>query len=119
METETKNLEKIVNLDYLTQLSKGNTKFVKEMVKIFLSENPEEINALENGIQRRDFDAIKATAHKLRSTIPFIGLDKVIEKEVSQMEELAESRSGIEKMETLFSKIKEKCERAWFELQPV
>lgn len=113
------NSNNIVNLDYLTDISKGNTKFVNEMIKIFLVENPEEIKAMQNGIDQKNFDSIKTTAHKLRSTIPFIGLDKVIDKEVSEVEVLAAGRSDIDKIKTLFDKIKKICERACSELQPV
>ncbi|HXB40634.1 MAG TPA: Hpt domain-containing protein [Bacteroidia bacterium] len=111
--------EKITNLDYLVDLSKGNKLFVKEMIVIFLSENPEEIKTIEKGIAEKDYDLIKATAHKLRSTIPFIGLDKLIESEVEEMETLATNHANIKEIEKRFSRIKETCEKACIELQPV
>ncbi|HWY10113.1 MAG TPA: Hpt domain-containing protein [Bacteroidia bacterium] len=111
--------EKIIDLSYLIEVSKGNKTFVKEMITLFLSENPEEIRSLETGIRNKDYGLIKATAHKLRSTIPFIGLDKVIEKEVVQIETLAADKSGIEEIEKLFTKIKEACQKACVELMPV
>ncbi len=89
------------------------------MITLFLSENPEEIHSLEKGILEKNFDAIKSIAHKLRSTLPFIGLDKVIEKEVVQVESLAAERSSIGEIEDLFTKIKAMCQKAWLELRPV
>src|ERR1700756_4732101 len=111
--------QKIINLEYLTALSKGNANFVHEMVTIFLTENPEEIKAFEKGINELNFDLIKTTAHKLKSTIPFVGLDKIINKEVEEVEALSSEKSDIDKIKTLFAKIKEVCERACYELQPV
>ena len=112
-------IEKITNLEYLNQISKGNKKFAWEMIRIFLAENPGEIKALQKDIEERDFPQIKAAAHKLKSTMPFVGLDKVLDKEVMEIEMLADSRSNIERIEKLFSKIKETCERAYAELGTV
>ena len=113
------NSRKIVNLDYLNGISKGNTKFVNDMIKIFLDENPEEIAKLEKEIANENYDLIKSIIHKLRSTIPFIGLDKVIDREVAEIEELATKRTGIEMIKPLFEKVKAMCEKACYELQPI
>lgn len=110
---------KIVNLDYLIEISKGDSKFVNEMIKIFLTENPDEIKALEKCIEEKNFEAIKIIVSKLRSTIPFLGLDKIIEKEVTEVETLATDKVDIGKIKTLFSKIKKVCEMSCIELQPV
>jgi HPt (histidine-containing phosphotransfer) domain-containing protein len=108
----------VVNIDYLRQLSKGNTKFVDEMIRIFLAENPEEIKVLEGAIQNKNYDLIKATTHKLRSTLPYIGLDKLVEEEVSEIETLAAQKTSVERIGQLFLRIKDTCERACTELQP-
>lgn len=113
--------EKVINLKYLTELSKGNAAFVQEMIQTFLAENPKEVKSLEEGIQKKDFEAIRQAAHLLQSTIPFMGLDKIIEKEISEIQKIAMSRGGnnleIEEIETLFSRIKEVCEVAYRELR--
>lgn len=108
----------VVNIDYLRQLSKGNTKFVDEMIRIFLTENPEEIKILEKAIQDGNYDLIKATTHKLRSTLPYIGLDKLVDGEVTEIETLAAQKTGIERIGELFLRIKETCDKACAELQP-
>ncbi|MFL5752894.1 MAG: Hpt domain-containing protein [Bacteroidia bacterium] len=116
MEYNLNSHQKVTNLDYLIELSKGNSDFVKEMINIFLSENTEELEHFEKYIRDKDFDSIKSSAHKLRSTIPYLGLDKHIEKEVSEIEKLAEKRTYIQKIESMFYKVKEICERARLEL---
>ncbi|MDF2448406.1 MAG: His Kinase (phospho-acceptor) protein [Bacteroidota bacterium] len=119
METKTEKIEKTTNLSYLMELSDGNKTFVKEMISLFLSENPEEIKALERGIAEKNYKAIKSVAHKLRSTIPFMGLDKVIEKEVAEIESLAAQSGDLQEISSRFSKIKSACEKAYIELSPV
>lgn len=119
MEDKIDSQKKITDLAYLAEVSKGDKVFMKEMINLFLSENPEEIQSMEKGILERNFDAIKSIAHKLRSTLPFIGLDKVIDKEVVEVESLATQRSSIGKIEELFTKIKAMCQKAWLELKPI
>jgi len=119
METNTENIQKTTDLSYLIELSAGNKVFVKEMVALFLSENPEEIKTLEKGIAEKNYKTIKTVAHKLRSTIPFIGLDKLIEKDVMEIESIATDSGDMKEIEKRFSKIKSVCERAYFELSPL
>jgi HPt (histidine-containing phosphotransfer) domain-containing protein len=116
MRTTVDNTEKIIDLSYLMRLSNGNKVFVKEMIALFLSENPEEIKSLEYAIREKDYATIKATAHKLRSTIPFIGIDKLIEKDVAEIETLSTEHADISEIESRFSKIRSVCEKACIEL---
>lgn len=132
--------QKVTNLDYLLKLSKGNDEFVKDMIGIFLEENPAEIRTLERAIEERDFRQINAAAHKLRSTVPFVGIDKMISGDISEIEHLALVEAGdplesnpktekksflpndrevISKIERLFQKIKSICFRAYDELKPI
>src|SRR3954463_16818641 len=138
MEPQQGNDNRVTNLDYLIKLSKGNEQFVKEMIRIFLEENPGEINTLEKAIREHDYSLINSAAHKLRSTVPFVGIDKVIADDISEIEQLALDKSGnyltdepkkekqgilptdkqlIEKIEKLFSHIKRICRQACEELK--
>ena len=108
---------RVSNLDYLTEMSNGNGEFIGEMIRIFLVEMPSEIGNLEDGILRQDHETIKQAAHKLKSTIPFVGLDKIISKELTEMEQLASAHADIKSIEPLFNKVKLMCEKAARELQ--
>ena len=109
--------KKVTNLDYLTELSKGNKDFILEMIEIFLTENPEEIRILENAISEQNFEHIKAAAHKMKSTIPFVGLDKLIEKDLSEIEKLSLEKTDIQHIQLLFSNVKTICLKASVELR--
>ena len=111
------NFNKVVDLTYLTAISKGNKAFINEMIGIFLTENPKEICGLENAIKTQDFIEIKEEAHKMKSTIPFVGIDKLIEKDLVEIERLALEKSGLEKIEKLFVNIKNICRKAEEELR--
>jgi HPt (histidine-containing phosphotransfer) domain-containing protein len=119
MKINNETTEKLIDLSYLTELSKGNKLFVNEMIGLFLSENPEELKSLELGIAEKNFHNIKMAAHKLRSSIPFVGLDKIIENDVSEIEALAANKSDLKEIEKQFLKIKDICEKAYLELTPI
>jgi HPt (histidine-containing phosphotransfer) domain-containing protein len=109
--------ERISNLDYLNELSNGNPKFVKDMIALFITEIPHELRVIEDGIKKEDYEIVRAASHKLKSTIPFVGIDKIIREDVVEMENLAKHGSDIGKIDTLFCKIKKTCERAADELK--
>ena len=118
------NSTKVTNLDYLTELAKGNRQFIAEMIDVFLAESPKEIILIEQSISEQNLAVVKACAHKMRSTIPFVGLNKIIEKEVIDMEHLAAVQqddpvtfsTNLQQIETLFIKVKEVYEQAIQEL---
>jgi HPt (histidine-containing phosphotransfer) domain-containing protein len=142
MENNEHTDTRVTDLAYLTTLSKGDTLFIKEMIRIFLEENPREVLALETSIRENNFEGINVAAHKLRSTAPFVGIDKLIEKNLGEMIALAENNSilkkieinpgdnpeiqkieivtsdktVIERLEKLFNEVREVCERAREEL---
>jgi HPt (histidine-containing phosphotransfer) domain-containing protein len=107
---------KITDLRYLISLSDGNEAFVKEMIQTFVIENPKEVKGLEQGIVQNDFELIRLNAHKMKSTIPFVGIDILIGEEINEIERLAKERSEIQKIQTLFSKVKTVCDKAAIEL---
>ncbi|MEO6304249.1 MAG: Hpt domain-containing protein [Bacteroidia bacterium] len=113
----SENFNKVTDLSYLREISKGNAAFIDEMIDIFLTENPKEIIDLENAINQKDFGSIKEAAHKMKSTIPFVGIDKLIEKDLVQIENLSLERSGLEQIRTAFAAIKKTCLQAAEELK--
>lgn len=111
------NKQKTTNLNYLIGLSKGDKNFVRKMITVFLEENPKELSSLEIGIKEENYDFIKCSAHKLKSTIPFVGLDMLIGSEITEIESLGGKKTGIEKIRTHFQKVKESFDAACSELK--
>lgn len=110
---------KVVDLTYVKDLARGNKAFIKEIITLFLSENPLELTAIEKAINANDFEAVKSTAHKLKSTIPFIGLDKLVGTNVTEMESLAADKTSMAQIRSHFEKVKQTCEKAYNELGPM
>lgn len=117
MANDYTNSQKVINLNYLNELAKGNPEFIKEMIDIFLEDNKEEIENLEKSIQSKNYVSIKEIAHKMKSTIAFVGLDQIIENDLTEIEQLAIDNPDIRKIEPFFLKVKEVCQRAAEELK--
>ena len=108
--------QKVTDLSYLNEISKGDTNFVKEMISVFLSETPNEISQLEKAIAVSNFDKIRSVSHHMKSTIPFIGLDLLIGKELAQIEDLALDKKDIQTISTHFIKVQAVFQQAIQEL---
>ncbi|WP_343690715.1 ATP-binding protein [Chitinophaga sp.] len=78
----------LVQLQYLKTLSKGDTEFEHAMLQQFVTQLPEDLGALKKAIQAEDIAAIKSTAHNLKTTISFIGLDGILYPILEPLESL-------------------------------
>ncbi len=108
--------QKVTDLKYLKDVSKGDANFIKEMIDIFLSETPDEVIQLEKAIAQTDFEKIHSISHHMKSTIPFVGLDLIIGNELIQIETLAFDRKEIDTIQTCFTKVKAVMQQAHQEL---
>jgi HPt (histidine-containing phosphotransfer) domain-containing protein len=110
-------MEKVTDLTYLKELSKGDNSFVQEMIGIFLEENPGELSALRESIDQGDFSMIYSSAHKLKSSTPFVGIYPLIKEHVLEMEDLARRHEGTERMLDLYARIEKVCSKSRDELR--
>jgi CheY-like chemotaxis protein/HPt (histidine-containing phosphotransfer) domain-containing protein len=109
----------IINLDFLKQQTKNNKQLIKEMIEIFKTRNPGDIEQLENNIIAKDFSSIYKTAHSLRNSIGFFGLGNLLNEPLMNTEKLSLERSGLDKIQTDFEKIKIVCAKAVDELKMI
>jgi HPt (histidine-containing phosphotransfer) domain-containing protein len=108
---------KVCNLDYLFELAKGDMEFVKEMLDVFLTDTPAELDNLSKCIAEENYPEIRQVAHKLRSTIPYVGLDELIGEEVQAIEEHAEKGSGIDDIKSGFLNVQKALQESFEELK--
>lgn len=105
------------NIDYLFELARGDMGFIREMVTVFLDEIIPELRDLGARISNSDFKGIKQIAHKLRSSIPYVGLDSIIGDNLAEMEDLARDHLALNKIQKHFDKVSRVCEDAVGELR--
>jgi signal transduction histidine kinase/DNA-binding response OmpR family regulator len=65
----------LVQLEYLQQLSRGDKAFEQNMLTQFVTQLPEDLSMLKKAIDEEAATDIRRTAHTLKTTISFIGLE--------------------------------------------
>ena len=65
----------LVQLEYLQQLSRGDKAFEQNMLTQFVTQLPEDLAMLKKAIDEETAIDIRRTAHTLKTTISFIGLE--------------------------------------------
>lgn len=63
------------DLTYLESMSMGSTEMVNEMIEIFLEQIPEFTEGLADLLQKKDYPALGALAHKAKSSVAVLGMN--------------------------------------------
>jgi CheY-like chemotaxis protein len=109
----------LIDLAYLEQITKGNEKFFLSMLDIFLEQNPEDLKTLNKAVLADDFETIKVLAHKIKTSVVFIGLDKHLRDLLSEMEELAKQSEQPGRIRELFGELNIICTEAETQLKEI
>jgi signal transduction histidine kinase/DNA-binding NarL/FixJ family response regulator len=73
------HIYRYINLDYMREISGGNTAYEKTVTEQFIEAIPEDIVALENAWQNNDIDGIRQLAHNMKTTISVMGLNHALQ----------------------------------------
>jgi PAS domain S-box-containing protein len=107
---KTENKKKVIRLGYLKSVASGNKNFLKEVMDIFITQMPEEIQNLEIALAERNWNTLAETAHKMKLGINVMGM-KESEKIILFIE--TESKEEMMPDEILLKskieKLKERC----------
>jgi CheY-like chemotaxis protein len=105
-----------IQLDYLKQLSGNDEQFEKEILEQFIVQVPEELSQLSQQMEARDFDAVRRTAHSLKSTVGYAGLANELHPFLETIEQEA-TQGREENFRQNFEAVKDKCEKAVVEVK--
>ena len=111
----TSNTYVIISPEHLYSLSRGNNTFIKEIIQLFLDQNPIEIKEIEKAIHQQDYAVISSIAHKMKTSVGFIGIEHLLAP-LNQLEKLAISQGGTHDIQNLFTGVKTTCGKAVVEL---
>lgn len=64
-----------IDLTYLYEMSCDDKNFVNEIIALFISKIPIELDLLEKSIKEQDYDSVKKIAHNMKSSLPIFKLD--------------------------------------------
>ncbi len=106
------------NLTYLKEMSGGNKDLVREMITIFINQVEEFTHDMENHLEKKEYEQLGKLAHKAKSSISIMGLDKLA-KELKNLENLAKESKEPEKYPVILSFFKDETQIAIKELNDV
>jgi signal transduction histidine kinase/CheY-like chemotaxis protein/HPt (histidine-containing phosphotransfer) domain-containing protein len=105
-----------IKLDYLEQLSGGDKTFKKQILEQFLQQAPQELSQLQTAIDTGAYDAIKQTAHSLKSTVGYMGLADELYPFLTRLEQAAPSTQTTAMNHDL-AYVEAKCSAAFSEVE--
>ncbi len=86
------------------------------MIDIFLEQTPLDLKSIEEAVYKSDFEIVKSIAHRMKSSIRFVGLADRIENDLDAMENTPVENRNIEFIKVHFDNVKSVCEKAMEEL---
>lgn len=107
----------VINLAFLSKISKGRKDFFMSMIDIFIEQNNNDLFALRNAIDISDFDSIRLLSHKIRTSVSFIGLERLLQEPLQEMELLGEQKINAGRVRSLYGNVVAICAEAGKELE--
>jgi HPt (histidine-containing phosphotransfer) domain-containing protein len=68
------------NLAKVYAISENDDEFVLHIVTLFVSEVPEDLVHIKNGIEEKDYKMAYASAHKIKPTLDLLGMTVAFEE---------------------------------------
>lgn len=73
------SISTIPDYSYLEDLSDGDKEFEQEMIDVFLTEVPVQLDSISKGMETKDFEKVSQNIHGLRTKIRTFGLSEIDE----------------------------------------
>jgi HPt (histidine-containing phosphotransfer) domain-containing protein len=67
-----------LDLSFLNEIADGSDEFIIESIDMFLEQAPEILEAVSTAISSRDWPAAGASAHKIKATLGFFGMNNCL-----------------------------------------
>jgi HPt (histidine-containing phosphotransfer) domain-containing protein len=104
------------NLSKVYALSDNDSEFVNEILTLFVTEVPEDLSQIKEGIKKKDHKHAYAYAHKIKPTLDLLGLNVAFE-EILQLEAWTKTEGKKKDIEDTFKSIKTQINEAVKEIK--
>jgi HPt (histidine-containing phosphotransfer) domain-containing protein len=104
------------NLSKVYALSDNDPEFVNQILTLFVTEVPEDLLEIKEGIKKKDHKHAYAYAHKVKPTLDLLGLN-VAFQEILQVEAWAKSEGQKKEIKETFKSIKNQVNDAIKEIK--
>ena len=104
------------NLAKVYALSDNDPEFVNQILALFVSEIPEDLLEIKEGIKKKDHKHAYAYAHKVKPSLDLLGLNIAFE-EILQIEAWTKAEGEKKEIKETFKSVKNQVEEAIKELR--
>jgi CheY-like chemotaxis protein len=109
--------QKYTDLDFLIQRTKNNSAMIMEMISAYLEQTPSLVSAMKSSLEKQDWDALHAAAHKIIPSFAIMGMSADFEKMAQKIQEYARTQQEIDDISELVLQIESVCMHACTELE--
>jgi HPt (histidine-containing phosphotransfer) domain-containing protein len=99
------------NLAKVYALSDNDEEFVKQIIDLFVTEVPEDLEQIAEGIEKKDHQHAYAYAHKIKPTLDLLGMNLAFE-EILQVEAWTKAEGRRREIKDTFKSIKNQVDSA-------
>ena len=104
------------NLAKVYALSDNDSEFVNQIVTLFVTEIPDDLIEIKEGIKKKDHNHAYAYAHKVKPSLDLLGLNIAFE-EILQIEAWTKAEGEKKEIKETFKSVKNQVEEAIKELR--
>lgn len=104
------------NMDYLEDLSGGNTQLIKEILALFIKQTPPDMELLASYIEKEEWEKVYKQAHHIKPTLAYVGANGM-RAELQEIETLAKNRQELNQIPVKFDALLPKLEILYGELK--
>ena len=108
--------QKYTNINYLKQVSGGDTGIMRKAISKFLETTPDMIHQLDSQLKTQDFDQLAKTAHKLKSSVGLMGMDE-LQQTMQNIEFVAKSKERLDVLPVLVNRTRKMLIHSLTELE--
>ena len=109
--------KKCTNLDFVREMTKGNPKFIMEILQAYLEETPILLMKMKQGIDTNDWELLASATHSIKPSLSTIGISQEFTDIVKKIQAYTQKKENPELIKELFSRIETVCEQARKELE--
>lgn len=103
-------MDKILDLNYLNEISAGDPAFIKEMLQLFIDTTALEVNDFDALVETQQWDNIGKLAHKIKAPIQMLGGNDLYNL-VKIIEVYGKDQTNTNEIPNLVASLKEKIQQ--------
>lgn len=104
-----------IDLSYLDELALGSNDFKIEMIESFMKNTPEAVSKMKSAIQSADWNTVGSTAHKLKTSFSFVGMENMVQLSRT-LQDLGLASERIDEIPGMVSELEQAYKQAEVEL---